>query len=482
MVVVTVGLFACIHLWDESAVRRAEADLEEAIAEINALEPGGWRLADLEKQREKVPDRENGSKLIVEAAKLLPKQWQEDAIFNEIQDVPPPWRLTVKQAGALRAELAKLEPALKVAHQLVGYPRGRFPPLRLGPDHFTYANPHAGNVRDLALVLYCDAIALAEQGDTTNGWDSALAALHAGRTIGDEPALVSQLTRMTARGFAVEAMERVLGRGAVGAVNLARARDLLVEEMRVYLLPIAIRGERAAQHDFYSRIARGELRLEDVIRPTAGDLKDVEPLVRTDEKIRRAIIAGGAMARRQNLAGSHAYTLRALTRALECTIRREADRKECLTGWEMRIKDDQARQRAPLLASILNPALWKFAAAEEKRITLTRCAVVALAGEQFRLKQMRWPKDLAELVAAGFLAQAPLDPFDGQPLRLRHTPDGLVVYSVGWSKQYAGNAWDDLTREPFARDQEFRERVEFRLWNPDRRAQRPVPPRDAENP
>jgi hypothetical protein len=30
-----------------------------------------------------------------------------------------------------------------------------------------------------------------------------------------------------------------------------------------------------------------------------------------------------------------------------------------------------------------------------------------------------------------YLSEVPNDPFDGKPLRLKHTEDGLVIYSVG---------------------------------------------------
>jgi hypothetical protein len=58
-----------------------------------------------------------------------------------------------------------------------------------------------------------------------------------------------------------------------------------------------------------------------------------------------------------------------------------------------------------------------------------------------------------------FLAARPVDPFDGQPLRLRPLADGLVIYSIG------GNRQDDhgnLDRQhPRASDTD----VGFQLWD-----------------
>jgi hypothetical protein len=73
----------------------------------------------------------------------------------------------------------------------------------------------------------------------------------------------------------------------------------------------------------------------------------------------------------------------------------------------------------------------RYIDAERRSRALLASAAVALAAEQFRRSNNRWPESLAELVAAKLLVAAPLDPFDCQPLRMRRLPDGLVIYSVG---------------------------------------------------
>ena len=71
---------------------------------------------------------------------------------------------------------------------------------------------------------------------------------------------------------------------------------------------------------------------------------------------------------------------------------------------------------------------------------------------------------------AGLLANTPIDEFDGQPLRWRRTADGLVIYSIGPPGKYEGDALDEN------REWSGEVRVEFRLWDPDRRGL-PAPPR-----
>src|SRR5206468_2651399 len=135
----------------------------------------------------------------------------------------------------------------------------------------------------------------------------------------------------------------------------------------------------------------GETKLEDVIRPSKDDI--VDPWQKGDETIRRAIIAGNAAARRANIAGSHAYTLRALTSILACADQPLARRRQCLQDWDFARKDDIGRNRTPLLASLFNPAAVKVFSYEEQNIARLHCAWIALAAEQFRLQEGHWPQD-----------------------------------------------------------------------------------------
>src|SRR6267378_4265851 len=51
-----------------------EADLEQAVAEADRLDPG-WRLEEMEAARAAVPDAENGAVLVLAAHPLIPARW-----------------------------------------------------------------------------------------------------------------------------------------------------------------------------------------------------------------------------------------------------------------------------------------------------------------------------------------------------------------------------------------------------------------------
>jgi hypothetical protein len=126
------------------------------------------------------------------------------------------------------------------------------------------------------------------------------------------------------------------------------------------------------------------------------------------------------------------------------------------------------------LAQLFLPAVEKCANAHWRNTAEARCAVVGIACERFRLKHSRWPETLTELCPE-YLAAVPLDPFDGNTLRYRTLPDGVVIQSVGRNPSAHGPA---LTHPglPDGTD------IGFRLWNPDQRRKPASTPMEPDKP
>jgi hypothetical protein len=466
-VLAPVGLWTAVRVVHQLAAKRAETDLEAAIAEVDAAEPNGWQWEDLERQREKVPDDQNGALIVLDAARLLPddNKWKHQRIFDEISDLPPPAELTAEQTRELREVLNSLEPPLKAARKLIAYPKGRSPARELSRNAFATPASPMQKVRDLGVILSCDALMRCQERRYDDAWDSAVTTLHAGRSMGDDPLAIMQVCRMSTQLLAVRAMERILAHADIESNRLQRAEALLRSEVDENISLMCIRGERAMSHHFYSNIVINEFTLADISPSAVGQVTVWDQL--------------SDSAKRSTVAESHAYTLRILTKAVEAARKLERDRFAALEAVDDEVMEhkvlaagaDAVRVRH-LLALLLEPTSIGVARRELRNDTLMECAIAALAAERFRHEQGRWPKDLLELVGARWLPKFPIDPYDGQPLRLRHTKDGLVIYSIGKRKDYDGKAWDDLAVPPPG---DF-VRIEFRLWNPDRRRQPPVPP------
>jgi hypothetical protein len=171
---------------------------------------------------------------------------------------------------------------------------------------------------------------------------------------------------------------------------------------------------------------------------------------------------------------SHAWLLRYHTELIAAA---QADGFEkYLAVEEVAAQTEQLRANRDLLVAwVFAPAVHKLAHAQQRLDTLLACAQAGLATERFRLTQGHWPKSLDELVEHKLLSAVPEDLFDGQPLSLRATADGIVIWSVGKDLDYQGDALDNL--RDF--DPNFI-RVEFRLWNPEQRRQPPLRVKDDE--
>src|SRR5262249_51586604 len=112
--------------------------------------------------------------------------------------------------------------------------------------------------RQVARLLTYDAIIRSHEGDIDGAITSAHAALNSGRSVGDEPCLVSQLFRLAAWAEALGAVERALAQGEASPSILEKVQRLLEEEERQPLLLIALRAERAGTHQGMQVIETGQ--------------------------------------------------------------------------------------------------------------------------------------------------------------------------------------------------------------------------------
>jgi hypothetical protein len=91
---------------------------------------------------------------------------------------------------------------------------------------------------------------------------------------------------------------------------------------------------------------------------------------------------------------------------------------------------------------------------------------VALAVERYRLRHRDWPASLDRL-KPDLLAEVPLDPFDGKPLRYLKRDGGIVVYSVGRDGEDNGGNLE------YVQDQKGTD-IGVQLWAPADRGHPPL--------
>jgi hypothetical protein len=274
--------------------------------------------------------------------------------------------------------------------------------------------------------------------------DSCRGILNSGRSVGDEPTLISMLVRIAILGLGTQSLERSLAQGEPGEDAMQKLQSLLEDEEKVPLMLIGMRGERAVFDRMLENLQTGKI-----------DLKILKGLWGGGEEM--ILVAGSIKSHR-------AILLEIMTESVEAS-RLPVEQQEA----EFKRIERTILYR-PVVIRMLMPAGMRVEEASLRSRAQLRTAIVALALERYRREHGRWPETLGELVP-GKLEQVYTDPYDGKPLRYRRTSDGVVIYSVGPDKTDDGGKLDRKNWMAPSTD------LGIRLWDPDERRQPPPPPK-----
>lgn len=431
-----------------------EAALLAAIAETDRLDPG-WRLEGLEAKRADVPGEMDSAPLVTKVGKnaiaILNKGTVRKDLWDiskELDRLSATTQLTPQQTETVRVCLAPLAGPLADARKIADFPQGRFP-FSSSPEQFQ-SMPHIDNATITIWLLRNYAMMRAQDGDLDEAWATCQAILNVARSFGDEPGWV-QTSRVLDCVKAIRTMERTLAQGQVREQALAQTQVVLKDEARHPALLIGLRGGRAYMHYSYTQFQAGKF-------SQASERRFNGPggyhLYAFFDGVQDHLS-------RPQIRPTHTRLLRFYTQAVAIVKDRGDEVVPAL-------RELQARTREALDTSDPYFTLDRFLSflnPENVQAELD-CARTALAVERFRLKHNVWPRMLTELVPS-FLSEIPNDPYDGKPLRYGPTKDGVVVYSVGPNRDAVGDAWD--RNAPVGDDR----RLEFRLWNVDKRRRSP---------
>jgi hypothetical protein len=430
-------------------------EFEQAVAEADWLDPG-WRIPELEQKRAVIRDSENSGLALMAAKALMPPNWpfwdhprapekgnRSEEELRELQDslsdVAPSVQLDERQITALREELRRAERAVAAVRQVADLPRGRYP-IHYSRDFVGTLLPYIQDARTFGNLLAYDVLLRAQDKDVDGALASCRGILNCGRSIGDEPTLISMLVRIALNALATKKVERALAQGEPSEAALSVIQQEFADEAEQPLLLIGVRGERGLMDGALAAMQDGELDPR-TFSAMSGGRSDYVALLRIPgmvKSIRAALLK---------------YNNRFVEIA-KLPVEQQVARMEELRA---------AEQDLPQLARQIFAASIKTAAAFHQDQARLRCATVMVAVERYRVANNRWPDTLPELVPA-YLPKVPLDPYDGAPLRYRRLSDGVVIYSVGADgKDNGGKLTDGRTREGID--------VGFRLWDVSQRRQ-----------
>jgi hypothetical protein len=238
--------------------------------------------------------------------------------------------------------------------------------------------------------------------------------LNAGRSVGDEPFLVSALVRVALRSIMLHRLERILAQGEVSEEELLKLQQALEREENEPILHRSARGERASLDRMMAALQSGRI---------------------TYAQMRRMMAQGSSA----KLYGLEDWAFWATAGPPEVNRARFLE----LNNRFVEISQQPAEEILPALNKLTEHVntneprfvrglflpVEKVGGAYVRITAQTRAARVMLAAERFRLRHGRWPETLDELVPE-FLDKVPIDPFDGKPLRWLRKSDGWTIYSV----------------------------------------------------
>jgi hypothetical protein len=301
-------------------------------------------------------------------------------------------------------------------------------------------------LRPLLLLHLHEADGTATVGD-------CVCVVNLGRSIGDEPFAVSQMVRQRYVGAAARDVERLLGQLVVSDSDLARLQAVFAEEAARDEWPIIVRGERGTAHQVMVALANGAVKTS-TVRSRGRNL------TRPPATVIGTILDWLDDRYPPQLSVAYKWVLDETARLLKQTAH---------LAWHERTVVVTAicaeHVNAPELAHLwfdMDKLLARFQGSQAR----IRCTLVAVAAERHRLRHGAWPATAEELVPE-FLAEVPLDPFDGKHLRYTRLPDGVVVSSVGADASVDDGQISPTWWQPPIGD------ISVRLWDANRRRQPP---------
>jgi hypothetical protein len=443
LAMVVLGLVQ--HYWQRS---RDGSALERAMAELDEIDPH-WQLEEIEEARPAIPDERNSARTVVAAHRLLPRKVFDDTFLNRFKLLPLPVLLDEEHARLLEAEMKSADPAAIEARKLADMPEGRHRlAWRANPIMTTLDDQQS--TRAVATLLQYDALHLAQTGKHAEALRSCRAILNAGRSLDDEPLVISQLIRIACVYVAASSAEQVLALGEPPVEELVALQQLAELEERHASIAVGYRGERALLHRVFTGIAEDRIDMRDMPVEKGADMAFRERWAR--------------WTLRRQARAEHPRMLKMLTRIVD--VARLPTHEQATAEGKIRAELN-ALPDASLIRTFL-PGLTSLGDAGRRKVAYMRCVKTMMALERYRRDRGTWPVTLDEL-APGLLKAVPLDPFDGKPLRYKRLADGVLVYSVGTDGVDNGGIIDRTRFNSPGTD------IGYQLWDFKYRRQKPVP-------
>ena len=387
-------------IWSARAARRLQAEFEKIRVAGDPMDADG--LAELYALS---PDREDATQLWIEVTDAF----SQPAFASAAKDLPvvgtggePPLpNETWEQLEAVEKLLADYSAEMEKIHKATASGGG----ARFDLDFEQGANlllPHTQQMRSVSRILVLEAFARAHRGDTAGVAETLEAMLIAPRALDKEPILVSQLVQNAMNNIAVRTLEKMLNSVEFSDAELQRLQQTV------------------GQGDLHEGF-RGAMLGERVIGiQTIRNPGQLGPQSRIQLPNRNEDLAFYLKYMAKWVAASR----EPFPQALDQSEAISQEFNEEIHGAGL------GQVRYQLTAQLL-PAMDAMFFTTARGVGATHATETFIAVARFRKRHGRLPDTLDELVPE-FLAEVPIDPFDGKPLRYLITDDdAALIYSIG---------------------------------------------------
>lgn len=336
---------------------------------------------------------------------------------------------------AIEAHLVQAKTTFDLLHKAAGMPRCRYPiDLTLGQN---VELGHLAQLRQMSRALALKTLYHADNKEVMTAVQSIKDGLAVGRSLTKEPILISQLVRIACNGIAVASIEELLSRMDLTDQEYAELDQALAEAYNAEGMRCGMIGERAMSATVF------------------GNIGDMAAMAGTNTSWLRGSLGTivNSLYHASGIGGMDKITfLSGMSGMVDATRQPFPAALDKAEQVDHDIANTPA-WRAPLTMMIL-PALTRALNADARDLAMQRMARMALAVERYRIAKGALPAQLTDLVPQ-FLPELFQDPFDGQPLRYKRTPDGYMLYTIGDDRQDDGGEEKPKNSGKGARGRDF---------------------------
>ncbi len=383
---------------------------------------GAWRWKDWLASRPNPPDAENGATLVDRMVRLKPQNLDtelSDALLSSYDLwMHPQHRLHPEQVLELRNRITRCKELLVLFPDLPGKKTFVWPIPVVASPFTSPMNIH--DVRSLLNILQDQFKVHLHDSQIKEACEDIRNGLVLVRTMDHQLNLVGRLVQIAFVQQCCESTQRLLAQSEPEEALLMQLQAELArfDEQRSWKKALFV--ETGCMNQSIVELQQGTYDIS--MLGIRGNTNTGSWWDKLKERVNTYFHTRSLLSVRQ-----HAECLQAMFIGYQQTDQSWKVQRQCWFELSHNMSSEQINMKR--LKHLMLPSIYMVLEAEMRLAAKLRTAQIALAAERFRRVENRWPTSQAELVGR-FLNAVQFDPFDDQPLRMKRTDDGLVIYSI----------------------------------------------------